>query len=59
MDIKVKIKNVYGVDRIYPVCPRAELFCKLIEKKTFSKENIRIIKELGCEVIYVNGYPQN
>ena len=50
MDITVKIKNVYGVDLIYPVCDKALLLSKLIGKKTFSASDIDTIKKLGFSV---------
>ena len=50
MSSKVKIKNVYGVDRIYPVCDNAKLFVELIGNKTFYKSDIAKIKLLGYAV---------
>ena len=50
MKIKVEVKSVYGVDRIYPVCGLSELFLALKGGKTFSKHDIETIKALGFEV---------
>ncbi len=50
MEITVKIKNVYGVDRIYPVCDKARLFVALTGNKTLSEADICFIKSLGYSI---------
>jgi hypothetical protein len=50
MTITVKIRNVYGNERIYPVCPKAATFARLAGTKTLSTYDIRAIKSLGFEV---------
>ena len=50
MKIKVKIKNVYGTERIYPICNNAILFSNLTNTKTFDRNIISIIKKLGFEI---------
>jgi|TARA_R110000822_G_C14888043_1_gene447380 hypothetical protein len=47
MDLTVKIKNVYGVDRIYPVCDKAQLFARISGNKTLLPVDIELIKKLG------------
>ena len=49
--VEVKIKNIYGEDRIYPVNHMALEFIKLIGKKTFSNANISTIKQMGYEIV--------
>lgn len=51
MNITIKVKNVYGVDRIYPVCDKAKLFIALTGNKTFSAGDIDRIKALGYQII--------
>lgn len=48
--ITVNIKNVYGVERIYPVCDRAKLFARLVSQETLTRRDVDIIKQLGYEV---------
>ena len=48
--ITVKIKQNYGIERIYPVCERAIWLAALTGTKTFTKEHIEIIKKLGYTV---------
>jgi len=48
--ITVKIKNVFGHERIYPVCPQAKLFARLAGHKTLTRHAISIIKDMGYSV---------
>ena len=50
MQIKVSIKNVYGVERIYPQCQIAQTFLALMRKRTFYREEIQEIKTMGYSV---------
>jgi hypothetical protein len=50
MEITVKIKPVYGVDNIYPVCPQAHLFARLANTKTLTRDSIKTIKDLGYTI---------
>lgn len=48
--ILVEIKNVYGIEKIYPVCERAELFARMTGCKTLTEATIHYIKKLGYAV---------
>ena len=50
MEIKVSIKTVYGVERIYPKCKIAQTFLALMRKRTFDREEIQEIKTMGYSV---------
>lgn len=50
MKITIEIKEVYGAGLVYPVCEKAKLFARLINKKTLPHEAIQIIKALGYTV---------
>ena len=43
----VEKKNVYGVERVYPVCSKAKLFARISGNKTLLPEDIELIKKLG------------
>ena len=45
--LTVEKKNVYGVDRIYPVCKDAKILTALTGQKTLLDVNIKLIKQLG------------
>ncbi len=47
MNLIVSKKNVYGVERIYPVCTKAKLFASISGNKTLLPEVIELIKKLG------------
>jgi len=45
--LKVKIRNVYGKDLVYPACSKSKLFALLTNSQTLSDGARRTIKELG------------
>ena len=47
MDLIVEKKNVYGVERVYPVCNKAKIFAAISGNKTLLPEIIEQIKKLG------------
>ena len=49
-DIYVKKKNVYGQELVYPDCETSTLLSRLMPTKTFSLDDIRILKLLGYKV---------
>ena len=50
MNITVKIKTVYGVDKIYPACENAQRFAEIAGTKTLTAHTIRQIKAMGILV---------
>ena len=44
-ELTVEIKKVYGVDRIYPACSKSLALSKLIGRKTFSRQEVNLIKD--------------
>ena len=48
--LQVIIKNVYGMERIYPVNDTAKKITSLTKKRTLDREEIKIIKELGYQI---------
>lgn len=51
MEIKVKLKNVYGQDLVYPVCSKAKVFAQIAGTTTLTPETLSKIMFLGYEVI--------
>ena len=47
MNLVVSKKNVYGVERVYPVCTKAKIFATISGNKTLLPEVIEQIKKLG------------
>ena len=50
MKITVQIKNVFGQERIYPICARAKLFAQISGHKTLTRADIGLIKQLDYTV---------
>jgi len=48
--ITIEKKNVYGVERFYPVCENAKRFAMLTNSKTFNRDILSIIKSIGINV---------
>ncbi len=46
----VKVKNVYGVDKVYPDCPTTQIFCELTKTKTLSGSDLQSIEKLGYKI---------
>ena len=47
MNLIVEKKNVFGVERIYPVCNKAKILTALTGQKTLLDVDIKLIKQLG------------
>ena len=45
--IVVTTRNVYGQDKIYPVCEHAHMLAELAGTKTFTDHAIKLIKKMG------------
>lgn len=50
MHITIRITKNYGNEAIYPADEAAIMFTRLTGKKTFSRNDLKIIKELGYEI---------
>ena len=50
MKLIVQIKNIYGVDRIYPVCEKSKIFSRIAGLKTLQPTVIDEIKKLGYQI---------
>ena len=54
MKLIVQIKNIYGVNRIYPVCEKSKTFSRIAGLKTLQQSTIDEIIKLGYK-IYTEG----
>ena len=48
--IVVQIKNVFGIDKVYPVCVNAQSFASIAGTETLTKETIKHVQALGYAV---------
>jgi len=46
----VEKKNVYGVERVYPVCTKSHILARISGNKTLLPEVIEEIKKLGYKL---------
>lgn len=51
MEIIVRVRDVYGVRKIYPVCDKAWQFAQIAGTKTLTPQAIEHIKAIGFRVI--------
>ncbi len=47
MELKVKIKNVFGNKTIYPLCEKGKLLAAFKKQITFTPNDVEMLKELG------------
>lgn len=50
-EIVVRIKNVYGVEKVYPVSPNAKLFSDIAGTTTLRPSDLKTIQMLGYKVV--------
>lgn len=50
MKIQVSIRNVYGVETVYPVCRHAQFLAAMAGTKTLTVDKLRLIQAEGYEV---------
>lgn len=51
--LKLQVRTVYGVDKIYPANDYARNFAQLLGQKTFTAGNIAKFKELGFTIEWI------
>jgi hypothetical protein len=51
MRVVVMVKTVYGVDKIYPLCPNAKLFADIAGTTTLREGDLSRIQRLGFEIV--------
>ena len=54
-EIQLEMRNVFGIDRIYPICHVANALIKLKDKKTFNKSDLEVFKSLGLSIQWKPG----
>ncbi len=50
MNLKLIVKTIYGVKKYYPACDKSKLLVELTGHKTFTVNNIEVLKALGCSI---------
>lgn len=47
MNLELKIKNVYGVDRYYPHCAVSKAICEIKKTPTILQRDVTILRTVG------------
>lgn len=55
MKIQFELKSAYGRILAYPACDTSRLLAELIEQKTFTRREIKLLKALGYLIETVSG----
>jgi hypothetical protein len=53
MLVSIKEKSIYGNVLMYPNNQTAQIFARLINKKTFSHNDLVILTELGYKIEFI------
>jgi hypothetical protein len=53
MEIKVEIRNVYGEQKVYPMCETAKDLAALTGCITLTPHAIQLIKKLGYKITVI------
>lgn len=48
--IRVEVRDVYGLPKVYPVCDKARLFAQIAGTKTLAQDDLRAIHHLGYSI---------
>ena len=55
-EIQIEMRNVFGVNRIYPICHIANALIKLkFTNKTFNESDLNVFKSLGLIIKWKAG----
>lgn len=54
--ITIKLKDVYGETKAYPICKDAKLFAEMLGTKTLTRSALGHIRHLGYEIIAVDAF---
>jgi hypothetical protein len=58
MNLELRIDKVYGRETIYPHCAKSKLLAQMKGTKTFSRQDIRIMGQLGYKIQFSYTAPE-
>ena len=50
MKLTVYTKDVYGIEKVYPICKHAKLLCEIAKTKTMTSDTLSIARQMGYEI---------
>lgn len=51
MTVIIKIKSVYGQDKVYPLCATGKAFARIAGTKTLTEQTIHEMKTIGVKFV--------
>lgn len=51
MEIVITRREQYGSERFYPECEKALILARLAHRRTFTRKELFLIKELGYKIV--------
>lgn len=51
MEIVISRREQYGTERFYPECEKAAVLARLAHRRTFTRRELALIKELGYRIV--------
>lgn len=51
MTVIIKIKSVYGQDKVYPLCETGKAFARIAGTKTLTEQTIHEMKAIGVKFV--------
>ena len=51
MEVVITRREQYGTERFYPECEKAALLARLAHRRTFTRRELTLIKELGYKIV--------
>ena len=50
MEVVITKREVYGTERFYPHCAKSQVFARLAHRRTFSRRELLMIRQLGYRI---------
>jgi hypothetical protein len=51
MEVVITRREQYGTERFYPECEKAAILARLAHRRTFTRRELTLIKELGYKIV--------
>jgi len=50
MEVVITKRESYGTERFYPHCAKSQVFARLAHRRTFSRRELLMIRQLGYRI---------
>lgn len=52
-ELKLQVRETYGVRRIYPMCQTSTVLCKFKKAKSLTGDDLQILKKMGFSWTFI------